>query len=348
MFLLGVISMIIDYAEPGMILGQDVTDESGKLLLEKGMALTERYIHRLKKLGVNTICIFDHEATLLKQQQVISLELRNELSLCFQALSSLQTSFLANENLTVLYLEQIGKIITTIIHQVAQQQETIINTQFYYPTQQELAHSINVCLLSLITGFQLKLSKEDLFELALGALLHDIGKATLPRINGLLFDSTKLHTLYGRNLLLRSKLSPRIAQIVAEHHEALDGSGLPLGLTNHKIHFLSKVVAIANYFDKAITKAALEDTSQLAVIEKMLTKGNTLFDMHILKTFIHAVPIYPVGSLVLLNTSQFAYVIKNHPNHLLHPEIKINTKNGRTVVNLLQEPTLAISKVIEY
>jgi putative nucleotidyltransferase with HDIG domain len=340
--------MIIDYAEPGMILGQDVTDEYGKLLLEKGMTLTESYIHRLKNFGINAICIFDHEATLLKQQQVISLELRNELSLCFQALSALQTSFLANEKLTILYLEQIGRIITSIIHQVSQKLETMINTSFYYPTEQEIAHSINVCLLSLLTGFQLKMTKEDLYELALGALLHDIGKATLPRINGLLFDSTKLHTLYGRNLLLRSKLSPRIAQIVAEHHEALDGSGLPLGLTNNKIHFLSKIVAIANFFDKSISKAAFENTSQLAVIENMLTKGNILFDMHILETFTRTVPIYPVGSLVLLNTKQLAYVTQNHPHHLLRPKIKINTTTGRKVVNLLQETTLTISKVIEY
>jgi putative nucleotidyltransferase with HDIG domain len=341
--------MIIDYAEPGMILGQDVIDEYGKLLLEQGITLTESYINRLKKFGINTIRIFDQEATQLKQQQqVIPSELRTELSLCFQALSSLQTSFLANEKLTFLYLEQIGNLINNIIDQASQQATTMINTQIYYPNQQELVHSINVCLLSLITGFQLNMSKDDLYELALGALLHDIGKATLPRINGLLFDSAKLHTLYGRNLLLRNKLSPKIARIVAEHHEALDGSGLPLGLTNNKIHLFSKIVAIANFFDKAITKAIIENTSQLEVIEGMLAKSNTIFDVHLLTIFIHTIPIYPVGSLVLLNTKQVAHVTKNHQSHLLRPEIKLNTKRGKVVVNLRQEPNLAISKVIEY
>lgn len=340
--------MLIDYAEPGMILGQDVTDEYGKLLLEKGIALTESYIHRLRKFGINTIRIFDQEASLLKEQQLIPAELRTELSLCFQALSSLQTSFLANEKLTVLYLDQIGSIVNTMILQISQQAETIINTQIYYPNQQELVHSINVCLLSLMTGLQLKMTKDDLYELALGALLHDIGKTTLPRINGLLFDSTKLHTLYGRNLLLRSKLSPRIARIVAEHHEALDGSGLPLGLTSNKIDFFSKIVAIANSFDKAITKAALENTPQLEVIEKMSAKSGTHFDTQILNTFIETIPIYPVGSLVLLNTKQLAYVTKNHPHHLFRPEIRIKTKSGKVAVNLRQEPALAISKVIEY
>lgn len=198
--------MIIDYAEPGMILGQDVIDEYGKLLLEQGITLTESYIKRLKKFGIHTIRIFDQEATLLKQQQVIPSELRTELSLCFQALSSLQTSFLANEKLTFLYLDQIGNLINNIIDQASQQATTMINTQIYYPNQQELVHSINVCLLSLITGFQLNLSKDDLYELALGALLHDIGKATLPRINGLLFDSAKLHTLYGRNLIIAQQI----------------------------------------------------------------------------------------------------------------------------------------------
>jgi putative nucleotidyltransferase with HDIG domain len=340
--------MIIDYAKPGMILEQDVTDEYGRLLLEKGMTLTESYINRLKNFGVNTIRISDYEANLLKQQQTISPELYTELSLCFQGLSSLQTSFLANENLTLRYLEQIGKIMNTVIKQASHQMHNVINIQIYYPNQQEIVHAMNVCLLSLITGLYLQISKEDLYELAFGALLHDIGKATLPRINGLLFDSTQLHTLYGRNLLLRSKLSPRIAQIVAEHHEALDGSGLPLGLTNTKIHFLSRIVTIANHFDKAITKTTLDNTSQQQVVEDMLAKSNTHFDAHLLTTFFHTIPIYPVGSLVLLNTKQTAYVVKNHPNHLLRPQIKMNTKADNNTLDLSQETSITISKVIEY
>jgi putative nucleotidyltransferase with HDIG domain len=340
--------MIIDYAEPGMILEQDVTDEYGKLLLEKGMTLTESYINRLKNFGVNTIRVSDYEANLLKQQQTISPELYAELTLCFQGLSSLQTSFLSNENLTLRYLEQIRKIMNTLIHEASQQMNNIVNIQIYYPSQQEIVHAINVCLLSLITGFHLKISKEDLYELAFGALLHDIGKSTLPRINGLLFDSTQLHTLYGRNLLLRSKLSPRIAQIVSEHHEALDGSGLPLGLTNTKIHFLSRIVAIANYFDRSITKATLNNTSQQQVVEDMLANANTRFDAHLLNAFFQTIPIYPVGSLVLLNTKQTAYVTKNHPNHLLRPQIKINTKADNNTLDLSQETSITISKVIEY
>lgn len=340
--------MLIDYAEPGMILGQDVIDEYGKLLLEKGIALTESYIHRLKKFGIHSIRIFDQEASLLKEQQLIPAELRTELSLCFHALSSLQTSFLANERLTVLYLDQIGSIVNAMILQISQQANATLNAQIYYPNQQELLHSINVCLLSLMTGLQLKMTNHELYELALGALLHDIGKTTLPRINGLLFDSTKLHTLYGRNLLLRSKLSPRIARIVAEHHEALDGSGLPLGLTDNKIDVLSKIVAIANFFDKAITKAFLENTPQLNVLEDMSRKSGIHFDARILTTFLETIPIYPVGSLVLLNTKQLAYVTKNHPCHLLRPEIKIKTKSGKISVNLGREPALEISKVIEY
>lgn len=340
--------MIIDYAEPGMILEKDVSDECGKLLLEKGMILTESYINRLKNFNINQIHVFDYEANLLKQQQSISPALHTELALCFKGLSSLQTSFLSNEKLTHLYLEQIGKLMNTLIHEASEQMNNIINTQIYSPSHREIVHAINVCLLSLITGLHLKISKEDLYDLAFGALLHDIGKSTLPRINGLLFDSTQLHTLYGRNLLLRSKLSPRIAQIVAEHHETLDGSGLPLGLTHGKIHFLSKIVAIANYFDKAISKTISNNTPQQQVLEDMLAKGNTRFDAHLLKAFFHTIPIYPVGSLVLLNTKQTAYVTKNYLNQLLRPQIKMNTTVGKTIVDLSQEANLAIIQVIEY
>ena len=340
--------MIIDYAEPGMILGQDITDQYGKLLLEKGMALTESYIKRLRNLGIDKISVSDHEATLLKQQQAISTELRTELTLCFQSFSSLQTSFLANDALTNLYLEQVERIICTIVHQASEQMTDIMNTQVWQPNENDIVHAINVCLLSIITGLQLNLPKSVLYDLALGALLHDIGKFTLPCINGTLFDSTKLHTLYGRNLLLKSKLSPTIAQIVAEHHETLNGTGLPLGLTSNKIHHLSKIVALANFFDRKMTTTVIDNAPQEEVFEYMLANADTLFDSSILEAFTSAIPLYPVGCMVLLNTNRTAYVMKNHLNNSLRPIVKMNTSNGQITTNLLDEPTLDIIKIIEY
>lgn len=340
--------MMIDYAEPGMILGQDVTDEYGKLLLDSGITLTATYIKRLKSLGIHKICISDYEAMLLKKQQAISTELRTELTLCFQSLSSLQTNFLSNENLTSLYLDQVGNLINTIIQQASEQMTDIINTQVCQPKDNDIVHAINVCLLCVITGLQLNLPKPVLYDLALGALLHDIGKVTLPCINGTLFDSTKLHTLYGRNLLLRIKLSTTVAFIVAEHHEALNGTGLPLGLTSNKIHYLSKIVAIANFFDRTMTTAAIDNTSQQQVLDYMLLNGDILFDSDILKAFTQSIPIYPVGCLVLLNSNQTAFVMKNHLNNPCRPRIKINTTAGQTIIDLQNDPTLSIIKIIEH
>lgn len=336
--------MDIKYAAPGMVLAQDITDEAGTLLLEQGITLTASYLRRLRQLGIHDIAIHDSEAAALQAQHAIPPELRTELSLCFQALYRLQTSRLTSSKLTTLYFRQIDKVLNQVVHETASQMLGIVNTQIRQPTADDMAHAVNVCLLSVITGLYLKWPRQMLQQLALGALLHDIGKSIL--IDAQQLSSHKLHPLYGRDILLRNRQDPLIARIAAEHHEWFDGSGYPLGLSAKEIHPLSQLVAIANFFDATMHRAERSGTPRQEVLEIMLACGNKQFDLTLLKAFIHTVPLYPVGTLVRLNTDQTAYVVRNRPHYPLRPCIRLRDTDMPEEIDLVCKPTLTIVEVI--
>ncbi len=338
--------MHISNASPGMILAQDIFDESGTLLLEKGIQLTTRYLKRLERLRISSLRVYDPIAEKLKERSAISAELRGEIELCFQSLYQLQTSRLPNPKLSTSYLKQLETLVGAAIEESKRQLPDILHIQIRQPEENEMTHAINVCLLSLITGLTLGLSRPALEELGIGALLHDIGKAvqlSSPPHN----DIPDLHPLYGRNLLTLLARNVTACRIAAEHHEHYDGSGFPLGRAREQLHPHAQIVAIANHFDNALRASLLSGTPRQEILEEMMSKGNTLFDLRLLTTFLHAVPLFSVGNFVRLNTGETGYVTANHAHFPLRPQLHLPNPAGGRSIDLMQTSTLTICEVIE-
>lgn len=337
--------MQLVHVQPGMTLAYDVFDHRGNLLLEKGITLTAAYIGRLKQLGVTSVRIADKYADSLRQP-VINEELREELTLCFRALLTMRADDLANQKLQLMYLEQIGTVMDKVMDDTQRRFPHILNVQIRQPLEDEIQHGINVCLLSLVTGFYLKLQQPLLKDLALGALFHDLGKTVVPfddidPVNTLVF-----HPLFGRELLVKSKFGPTVARIAAEHHEAFDGSGYPMKLSGNALHPLSRIVIIANYYDTALAKAEADGTPRQELVEKMMAQGNTMFDLNLLRAFFNTVAVFPVGSLVQLNLNKTAYVVKNNFHSPLRPVVRI-VENGRAEdLDLVLRPNITINNLL--
>lgn len=335
--------MRIDDAGAGMVLMQDVVDERGNLLLEKGITLTRTYISRLKRLGITAVSISDPYAESLRQSKAISPELRGELIGCFSDLLRMKASDILNFRPPAAHMDKLHGTIDKVIQETASQLDQVINIQVREPSADETQHAANVCLLSVITGLYLKFEQPTLRELALGALLHDLGKSMLPMGDS---DKAFLHTVYGRELLLRSNLGKIVTRIAAEHHEAFDGTGHPKGLTAKDLHPLSRLVAITNYFDIAVTACDYEGTPRQEIIEKMMAAGNTYFDLNLLRAFFNTVAIYPVGSLVRLNNGRTAYVINNRIHFPLRPVVRVIEDYGHTDIDLVLKPNVTITGLI--
>lgn len=338
--------MQLSYVQPGMVLTTDIMDERGNLLLESGITLTAAYISRLKQLGITAIHVADPIAELLSQP-ALSPGLRDELAQCFRSVFTLKVADLTNQHVRITQLEQMKQTVDKVITETGKRLPYIMNVKVRQPSEDEIQHGINVCLLSLVTGLYLKMPQPLLKDLALGALLHDIGKTALPQQSLSVPEPMHFHPLFSRELLLKAYVNPTVACIAAEHHERYDGSGYPLGLSGKNLHPLSRLVAIANYYDTAMNNAAYTQASRQEIVETMMAAGNTQFDLNSLRAFFHSVAVFPVGSLVELNTHKSGYVVKNSTHYPLRPVVRIFDDTSYTDIDLTLKPNITILQVIK-
>lgn len=341
--------MHIDHVKTGMILAQDLLDDRGSLLLEKGITLTESYLARVRNIGIRDMYVVDEQAAELKQQHAVSLDVRNELINSLHRLFAIKAEDILHPNMRTMYFRKIDQTASTAIAETAANMPQIMNVQVRMPGRDEMTHAVNVCLLSIITGLYLKLPRPALQDLAIGALLHDVGKAVVSTTGcGPSDEDRHLHTLYGYNLLLSGEQKDTVARIAAEHHEACDGTGYPFGLTKDKLHPLSRIVTIANDFDQAMRQARLNGLPLHEIVENMLACSHTLYDSYVLRGFFHTVAVYPVGALVKLNTGQIAHVIKNRAQFPLRPTVRTKTASGEAEeINLAYKLNVTIVELIE-
>ena len=190
-------------------------------------------------------------------------------------------------------------------------------------------HSVNVCVLSLAFGKALGLENNQLTELGIGALLHDIGKmyVSLETLNkpGKLtnkeFNTIKLHPVTGYKMLLKSKgLSDNSLDIVKSHHERLDGTGYPDGLKEDEIRYLTRLVTIIDVYDAITSDRVYHDgmTSHEA-LKSMYEWAPGNFDIQLVQSFIRSIGIFPVGSLVELKSGHIGLVVKTNEEQRLKP-----------------------------
>ena len=193
-------------------------------------------------------------------------------------------------------------------------------------------HSVNVSIYSLAMGKRLGFSKKILTELGITALLHDIGKSKIPRevlnkpgtLSSEEWEMMKKHPLMGVEIVLNLKqlgeINPRMVVGVFDHHLMNDLSGYPRLFLKKEVSLFGRIIQIADSYDAMTTpriykKIPYTPEQALAV---MLREKTVHFDPLLLKIFIGLVGIYPIGSLVLLNTHEIGIVYKsNHDPKLL-------------------------------
>jgi HD-GYP domain-containing protein (c-di-GMP phosphodiesterase class II) len=196
------------------------------------------------------------------------------------------------------------------------------------------AHAVNVCVFALVVGKSQGFSKLQLEHLGVGALMHDIGKLRLPR--NLLRKQgvytaperqlVQRHPQLGLTILASAKdIHEASRRIVIEHHERLDGSGYPAGLKGLEISPLSEIVGIADMYDAMLSsregRPPLPPAQAIKELYQYGLKGQC--DRRWIERVVRCLGVYPVGSLVELNTGERGVVVAVHPTDALRPSVKI-------------------------
>jgi HD-GYP domain-containing protein (c-di-GMP phosphodiesterase class II) len=203
-------------------------------------------------------------------------------------------------------------------------------------------HSVNVCILSVALGRRLGLQKPQLLELGVAALLHDIGKsrvsAEILNKHGALEDherrAVQAHTWQGVLALFALPLDsgrPWRAMVSAhEHHMRTDLSGYPAVVRPRRLGLLSRIIAVADGFDAATTTRVYQSHpwSPADVLLGMRDNVRLGFDPVIVKAFINLTGIYPVGTVVVLDSLEMGVV---------HAASPVETELSRPLVRLLSD-----------
>lgn len=189
-------------------------------------------------------------------------------------------------------------------------------------------HSVNVCILSVALGRRLDLSRYQLLDLGLAALMHDIGKSRVPlsvlNKRGQL-DETDRHALQThtwQGVLARCALPSgggrpwRAMTAAYEHHMRTDLSGYPKSSRPRQLSFFGKIIAVADGFDAATTTRVYQDApwSPADVLRGMRDNPRLGLDPVVVKAFINLTGIYPVGTAVVLDTFELAVVVAANPD----------------------------------
>ncbi len=209
-------------------------------------------------------------------------------------------------------------------------------------------HMVNVSVLAMSQARSLNLEGSILREFGFAALMHDIGKVNTPlevlnkpgKLDKDEFEIIKRHVIDGAHILRKTPEMPALAPIVAfEHHLKQDLSGYPENLGHRNLNLCTMVVSIADVFDALRSNRAYRQglaTDRIRTI--MGEQGNPQFNQKLLKRFVNLMGLYPVGSLVRLNTEEVGVVTAEHPTDPFGPQVKIvfNEKGER-----IEQPFLA-------
>lgn len=253
--------------------------------------------------------------------------------------------------------EQTQTLIHGFLAGVLSEEEAAIRLLSEKAGEKTSLHSVNVTVVSLLLGKAMQLSKPQMLDLGMGALLHDIGKMELPdrlRWQDEQYSASEKqlyqsHVLHGLSLGRKMELSPGTLLLIAQHHEHCDGSGYPSAIRGEKMSPLSSIVALANRYDNLCNPGnpALAITPHEA-LSQVFTQFKAQFDASTMTAFIRMMGVYPPGSVVQLTDERFAIVVAMNSARPIKPKVVIHNpeipRDDALVINLEQEANLGIRR----
>jgi putative nucleotidyltransferase with HDIG domain len=209
-------------------------------------------------------------------------------------------------------------------------------------------HMVNVAALSMAQARALNLEGPLLREFGFAALMHDIGKVNTPlevlnkpgKLTADEFNLMKQHVIDGAHILRRTPEMPALAPIVAfEHHLKQDLSGYPENIGHRKLNLCTMIVSIADVFDALRSNRPYREGLATSRIRSIMSEqGNPAFNQVLLRRFVNLMGLFPIGTLVRLNTEEMGVVTAEHPEDPFRPQVKI-LFDGRG--DKLESPLLA-------
>ncbi len=305
------------------ILAVPVIDHNGSVLIHADVVLKEEYINRMKEYGIDMVFIKDMET---KVYSVEESYIESKV-----ILEKVLKKHIYKHNSE---LKKIGEEAIKIVDNVLSEPRVMerltevrnISTDMY-------SHCINVCSLATIMALKLKMSERQVRNVAMGAIMHDIGLQyiSVPYINVEPEymeeeDSAeyKKHTIYGFSSMQEEEwISDVSKEIILLHHERVDGKGFPFQQRGGKLKPEVKLVTVCDDFDSLISGIGNKQLKMYEAIEYIRDNMGYIYDPTIAGKFLENVAVFPVGMEVVLNDGDIGMVIAQNKEATDRPILKM-------------------------
>jgi HD-GYP domain-containing protein (c-di-GMP phosphodiesterase class II) len=237
-------------------------------------------------------------------------------------------------------LKRVKRAVQLVVDQVLNNETSMVGlTTIRDYDEYTFTHSVNVCIFSVALGKKLGLSKVQLCDLGMAALLHDVGKARVPaevlnkpgKLDEVEWKLIQAHPWYGALTLFGMRgfeeIPYRTILAAHEHHMKTDLTGYPKVIRPRTMGIFSRIVAVADGFDAATTRRVYQTIpiEPDQVLREMWENPNRGYDRVLVKALINLIGVYPVGTCVILDTFEVGVVAAPNPDgeQLKRPLVRI-------------------------
>ncbi len=354
--------------KPGMMTDSPILDQYGRALLEPGTILSSFIINGLLRKGITVVYIRRAQPKKEGEKREAPPSGARPNSAKARTAERLYRSDPARVEFTDSMREHILTGIQNIYHtpdprelasttssiadvllQAVEEHESMLVDISALKVSDEYTykHSVDVATLSMVIGKKLGMTARELHELGAAGLLHDLGKIRIPdsilnkpsRLTPEEFEIIKKHPLYGFEMIKDNPDIP-IASAVAvlQHHEKLNGTGYPYGISQSDIFPYSRILGVADVYDALATSRPYKNAKTPRECVEILMSMYEELDVEIMNAFIDSMLLYPVDTVVELSNGEYARVIAQGAHFKLRPTV-LGLRSG--TVYELEDPCFA-------
>lgn len=326
--------ILVFNCKPGMILAEDII-YNGLKLASRNTVFNSYIIDNLISLGEYSVCVYvpKHKNSLGKKNNIIESfkkDYETDIHLIKKVIDELISTSKVNVNDVVRlsesiigYLDEPSAIIECL--------NSLKKADEYTYT-----HCLNVAIYSMLIAKWMNLSLESIKEVIKSGLLHDIGKMKIDteilnkpdKLTNEEFYEIKKHTIFGFDLINKyNDFNKNIKDAILMHHERIDGSGYPFGITEKDITLNAKIVSVADTFDAMTANRVYKrGTTPFKAFQMFMTEGMKQYDTSAIFALLENINPYYIGMKVTFEDGRSGEIMYIPPNDILNPIIKVDNE----------------------
>lgn len=328
--------------ELGMLIALPVYDDRGRILINGYNVLSEKYMRRIKQMGLQGVYIEDDISSDVEIKDIITEDLRN------RAVAALK-----EKNIDAC-IKVSKEIVNQLLHNSTWDYGLVDIRSF---DQYVYRHSVQVAVIATEIGVGMAYKNRDLEELCLAGLLLDIGMEQVEdgltrkerSLSFMDYAQIKKHPLQSVQMLeKRDDIMMTTRMAILQHHENVDGSGYPYATQGDKIHRFAKILHVADTYDALISKRPFRKCyTYMEAVEYLMGGCNVKFDKGTVLQFIKNVPVYPKGYPISLSDGREGFVLRNRKGYPLRPVVRLFDGEEIDLSEVRKTKNVTIQSVME-